>query len=424
MAEQELGKALEGNPNFAEAIELFAVCRMERGDAAVAHRCARRVIELAPTWPEAYVRHAWTILRDASYVPPGTTDWQIVNRSRKKDPRTQELMRLLNEALRLDPRRSYTWYLFAIAWMEMSEFEQGLDAAEEGLSLAPNDVDLLDVRARALARLGRTDEAAQTTQTALAIDPQYAPSFNRRGVVLLQAGQFDEARDCLVEAVRLDPRDAAARAALFDAMQTEHALFRWAFRLTAPLTRRGWVPAEVAFYTGIALLVVAGVLMAVFDPPRRMREAVVDIALIFIIGVPLLITWLRQLGRFVLSFHPRARHLVPVQARAFSHALLYGIPTLLLIPICQRCHLPGGVVVAALLTCLPLGVATSQDRPAYRLGFLAYAALFFGVACAIVTVWQPSPRDDSWPMVVVSAFIAAGAPLVVLDWLQRRAAQP
>jgi len=66
-------------------------------------------------------------------------------------------------------------------------------------------------RGRALASLGRTDEASQAFGAAIALDADYVPALWRDGSVLIEAGRIDEARARFERAIALEPTNVAAR---------------------------------------------------------------------------------------------------------------------------------------------------------------------------------------------------------------------
>ena len=67
------------------------------------------------------------------------------------------------------------------------------------------DCDLLRDRGLALLKLGRLEEALNSTSEAIAVCPTDAIAFNNRGVTLLQLDRFEEAIVALEKAIDLDP---------------------------------------------------------------------------------------------------------------------------------------------------------------------------------------------------------------------------
>ena len=117
----------------------------------------------------------------------------------------------------------------------LSAFEAGDAAAalELGLVYEANEIDALAVRAyelclelplpaaevqfhrgRALASMGRAEEAAEAFAASLALDESYVPAHWRSGLVLLDAGRVDEARARFERAIEIEPANVAARLGL------------------------------------------------------------------------------------------------------------------------------------------------------------------------------------------------------------------
>jgi Tfp pilus assembly protein PilF len=76
---------------------------------------------------------------------------------------------------------------------------------ERGLERSPEDVPCTNMRAMALVRLNRRDEAGATIATALARNPEIAFSHANQGWTLLHQGDHRRAIEHFREALRLDP---------------------------------------------------------------------------------------------------------------------------------------------------------------------------------------------------------------------------
>lgn len=87
--------------------------------------------------------------------------------------------------LELTPKDSDTWRLFALAGLEIGNIERVLDACEF-LSADPLLASDFDVLARALAKVGRFDEAEQAHLNAIEIEPDN-PSFSHSRIRTLAA---------------------------------------------------------------------------------------------------------------------------------------------------------------------------------------------------------------------------------------------
>ena len=425
LAEEHLARALEFDPDDADVYDLLAICLMHLGDAGAAHRSARRVIELAPTSPGGYIRHAWTILCDPTFVPSKPRWWQprLTRASAAEQDqraRLREAIRLLDEALRIDPTSPFAWRLLAVAWTEGKEAARALEAVTKALEFAPRDVELHDLRAATLATLGRKEESAAATREALRIDPEHAQSLRRRGIMLLHEGVYAEALDCLVSAVRRDPLDETARAPLFDAMQTQRPLFRWAYRVQAPLARRGFFRADnvgaIMACTIVPTLIAQAVAAGSGAPiPPSIFHVILAIA----IAVPLLLMWLRHASRFVLTFHPQARRLLPAGQRVGSHFMTYLLPALLVAVPLHLTSMLEPVPLIVLSATLPLAVATAQIERTLRTRFFVYAISFFACMSA-APIFSLNDGQLASLFFVFWGIVGAIVPYVAMTWVQER----
>ncbi|MEZ5893216.1 MAG: tetratricopeptide repeat protein [Parvularculaceae bacterium] len=86
------------------------------------------------------------------------------------------------------------------------EFAPALALAEDALKAAPQDVEALHLKALALGRLGRIDEAAACYEAAAARHPQKQAVYANYGNALLAAGRFQAAAVAYDRATLHDPR--------------------------------------------------------------------------------------------------------------------------------------------------------------------------------------------------------------------------
>lgn len=74
------------------------------------------------------------------------------------------------------------------AQMQMGNLQEGLDLANRALESRPDDADLLDLKARILARQKEYSAAAGVMDSVIALDPEYDRAYLRRGNYRLQSG--------------------------------------------------------------------------------------------------------------------------------------------------------------------------------------------------------------------------------------------
>jgi tetratricopeptide (TPR) repeat protein len=384
LAQRDCHEALAIDPNNPYAHSQLAICRMNLGDARAAHELARRTIELAPDLAEGYVRHAWTIVRDPAFRDfKGPSWWPLQAAGGDSNDRRRYFaaLRLLDDAIRIEPTRAYAWQLTSSCWRQLGEAQRSLDAADRGLAIAPRDVDLLERRAVALHMLGRNAEALEATRHALAINPEHPSSLHRLGQFLLRDRRYTEALHALIAAIRLNPHNPDLRNDLFEAMQTQGLFFRWAYRIhslarpTGPLSLGNFAVIIILTIGVLALIVSVVEVRSKLKSSSSPLAGIVALIILLLLITPLLLLWLRHFSRFILTFHREARYLQPVTSRVGSHFATFIFPALILVPIAMVLKMPA-VAMVPLAATMPLAAATAQIAPRPRAGFFGYALLF------------------------------------------------
>ena len=141
------------------------------------------------------------------------------------------------------------------ALMALQRFDDAVQAFDDALRLAPENLVALNGRALALARKGRYPEAIEGFKKALAIEENYQEALSNLGNALVLAGQTDEAIVQLQRAVEIGPKDAEAHCNLGNALMQKKERLGEAVEHFARATEldpsmesayAGWARAEVA----------------------------------------------------------------------------------------------------------------------------------------------------------------------------------
>ncbi|MGE0725129.1 MAG: tetratricopeptide repeat protein [Alphaproteobacteria bacterium] len=98
--------------------------------------------------------------------------------------------------------------------LDRGDPERAYTIADEAAALAPADPLAHNLRAMALATLGRLAEADRALSTALELDPSRAELHHNRGRILAGAGRHEAAIASFRRALEIEPTLAAARAAV------------------------------------------------------------------------------------------------------------------------------------------------------------------------------------------------------------------
>jgi tetratricopeptide (TPR) repeat protein len=220
LAEKELCGALAQDPSQAAAHSMLAICRAERQAFAEALESARQGVCLAPD--DGYSHYT------LAYVSLHKTEHEEAKLSLiGKKNSYQEAATAIQEALRLDPDDPDYQGLDAAIHLARKDWPAALAAAERGLAIDAEHVHCANIRAMALVKLGRRDEAGATLGDALRRAPDNALTHANQGWAMLHQGKPLPAREHFREALRLDPEMEWARQGMVEALKARNFLYRW-----------------------------------------------------------------------------------------------------------------------------------------------------------------------------------------------------
>jgi tetratricopeptide (TPR) repeat protein len=206
LAEEQLRLALAQNSNDARAYALLSLCLLERDRHDDATAEARRAIEADPNAPLGYYALAMIEHRRDNHAAAHET---------------------IQQAIRLEPWNSHFFGLLAAIEASRYRWQAALDAANQGLEFDPEDVQCNNLRAIALVRLGRKDEAGATVAATLAREPENALTHANMGWTLLHQREPRRATEHFREALRIDPNLEWARLGMIEALKARHFVYRW-----------------------------------------------------------------------------------------------------------------------------------------------------------------------------------------------------
>lgn len=141
-----------------------------------------------------------------------------------------EALSAIREAVRLAPEQARYHAIEGSIHLRNRDWQKALDAAETGLSFDPRHVQCANLRAMALVKLGRRDEAGQTLDAALARDPENPMTHANHGWALLHQGDHERALHHFREALRLNPSLAWAREGIVEALRARNPVYRLLLR--------------------------------------------------------------------------------------------------------------------------------------------------------------------------------------------------
>jgi len=141
-----------------------------------------------------------------------------------------EALSAIREATRLAPEQARYHAVEGRIHLSNRDWQRALQAAETGLGFDPRHVQCANLRAMALVKLGRRDEAGQTLDAALARDPENPMTHANHGWALLHQGDHERALHHFREALRLSPSLAWAREGIVEALRARNPVYRLLLR--------------------------------------------------------------------------------------------------------------------------------------------------------------------------------------------------
>jgi tetratricopeptide (TPR) repeat protein len=349
LATKELQKALADDPDDPVAHALMAVCLAEQKKFDQAYGEARQAATLAPDLPYtqyalAYVRYRQDLLLEAEQA--------------------------INKAIQLDPWDADHFALLAQIKFQQRRWRDALEAAESGLEIEAEHLACANLRAMALNRLGREDEAGQALDDALAQDPENALTHANRGWTALQRGEAQKALEHFRESLRLDSTNDWARSGMVEALKARYFVYRLMLKYHFFMSR---LSGRSQWFVLIGLYFVARIIPFLFIP-----------YLIFVFlswtSDPLsnLLLRLNRYGRMLLTKGEIAASnlvgglLLTAAASAFIAALTWKAPAII-------------AAAGCLMMTIPVAGSFNIERPGPRKAMFIYTGMM-GALLAVTIV--------------------------------------
>lgn len=394
LAEKEFRQALAADPDHAMAHAFLAQCLLDKDEVNEATDEAKIAIRLAPEWPFSH---------------------SVLARTMAERNRLDEALASAEEALRLDPTDADTYALVAGIHFQSRRWPAALQAAEEGLQHDAEHVGCNNLRAMALTKLGRTEEAGATIAATLSRSPEDPFSHANRGWTALHEGDKKKALEHFREALRLDPEMDYAKAGLVEALKARNPIYGLMlkyFLFMSRLSHQAQWAIIIGGYLGYRFLNQLRVQNPQWSPwIRPLLVAYIAFAVMTWIASPLFNVMLRfnKFGRYALSDDQRkGANLVAVVALPAIVCLVWWLAAdndigfiamiyfgLLLLPVsaiynCDRgwprrgmaiytivlaCLMPAGILVGAVNRQLLVFFLQAHFWGSFLSGFVANALM-------------------------------------------------
>ncbi|MEZ0218539.1 MAG: tetratricopeptide repeat protein [Rariglobus sp.] len=346
-AERELLPALASAPDSAEVHALLAICRIRLERAAEALPCATTAIGLAPGWAFTHYVHA-LVLRDLK--------------------KFKAVLDAVAEAIRIDSHDADHFTLQASIHLQCDDWTAALASADEALRLNPEDNTAANLRAMALVRLGRKDEAVHTVSQNLSRNPNDAFSHANQGWNALHRNDPLRAQEHFREALRLDASLDYARQGLLEALKARNPVYR---AMLAYFLWSGRASQKIQWAFILGVIFGNRIIGSLSDANPQLAWFFIPLQVLFYAFIYL--SWTAgPMFNFALLFDRFGRHVLTKHER--NAALIFGASFLIALAILVWWMAGGaGLIITIMAAYLSAFVATTVSSTGRRLRILGFS---------------------------------------------------
>jgi serine/threonine-protein kinase len=207
-AEAAYGRAIELDPDFADAHYNLGMCLADQQRYDAAERACRKAVELRPDWADAYFCLGNILAKQKNHAAAGEA---------------------FHEAITLRPDWADAYYNFGNALTGQGKLGAAEAAYRKATDLRPNFALAHNNLGMALSQQ-RKPGAAAAFRKAVALRPDYAVAYHNLGSELAEEQKYGEAEAAFRKAIGLQPDFAPAHLNLARAL-TEQARFNEALAI-------------------------------------------------------------------------------------------------------------------------------------------------------------------------------------------------
>ena len=223
LAVELIGKAIEVNPNYANAYSNRGAALKELKRLEEANASFDKAIAIKPDYADAYSNRG-AVLQDlkrleealASYdraieIKPDYAD-AYLNRGRvlKELKRLEEANASFDKAIAIKPDYAEAHFNLGAVLQDLKRLEEALASYERAIEIKPDYADAYLNRGLALKELKRVEEALACYDRTIAIKPDYAEAYSNRGLALQELKRLEEALASYDRAIEIKPEYAGA----------------------------------------------------------------------------------------------------------------------------------------------------------------------------------------------------------------------
>jgi len=178
-------RALDADPNYADALNLMAQLSLQSGQ-----------YELAAEWASRAILQS---AKPQYFLSLGTI--------RRRQGQLEEALKAFDRAVQLQPDSGECWRNFGNVLVDLNLLDQAVLSFQYALKYDSRDVEAAERCGCALFQLGKAEEALAYFELAEQLQPNSAEASHVRGLALYSLKRFEDAAAAMQKAQTLDPRN-------------------------------------------------------------------------------------------------------------------------------------------------------------------------------------------------------------------------
>ncbi|MDR2205125.1 MAG: tetratricopeptide repeat protein [Flavobacteriaceae bacterium] len=140
----------------------------------------------------------------------------------------EEAIECYDKAIELKPDNAEAYYNKGITLSYLGKYQEAVECYDKAIELKPDNAEVYINKGNALSNLGKHQEAIKCFDKAIDLNPDYAEAYYNKGNALGNLGKYQEALKCFDKAIALNPYLAEAYiskgCALYDIGKYEEAI--------------------------------------------------------------------------------------------------------------------------------------------------------------------------------------------------------
>jgi len=227
------------------------------------------------------------------------------------------------EGLRINPNDADFFLLSSQIEFYLEDWAASLKSADQGLTIDPENINLINQRTQALVKLNRKSEAANSIDFALSRSPENALSHSNRGWVAIEQDDYEKAVKHFKESLRLDPTNEYTQLGLKEAIKGKNILYRYVLKYFLWMNK---LQSKARWYFVIGIYAFYHFVLFISDAFPALATILTPLIVLYVLMA--FSSWIAMpISNAFLRFHPLGKHALTkdeIQASSIVSLLLLG----------------------------------------------------------------------------------------------------